>query len=132
MIDFLDASIVIDLIEPTRLRGPKALARVTALQAGGDQLAVSDLVRMECLVGPMKVGDQAILSQFANFFTSGAVVIPITAAVCDRAAAIRATHGFKALDALHLAAAVEHGCGRFLTADAPLARFPGILVEVVT
>jgi predicted nucleic acid-binding protein len=38
---------------------------------------------------------------------------------------------FSALDALHLGAAVEHGCARFLTNDAPLKRFPDILVEIL-
>ena len=58
--------------------------------------------------------------------------MPITPVVWDRAARIRALHNFKPLDALHLAAAVEHGCGLFLTNDAPLTRFPDILVELLT
>ncbi|MFI5460735.1 MAG: hypothetical protein ACHRXM_35430 [Isosphaerales bacterium] len=36
------------------------------------------------------------------------------------------------LDALHLAAAVEHGCTRFLSSDAQLKRFPDVLVEVLS
>jgi hypothetical protein len=35
--------------------------------------------------------------------------VALTAAVCDRAARIRASFGFTPMDALHLAAAVEHG-----------------------
>jgi predicted nucleic acid-binding protein len=53
-------------------------------------------------------------------------------AACDRAARIRAQYGFKPLDALHLAAAVEHGCTRFLGNDAKLKRFPDIVVELLT
>jgi predicted nucleic acid-binding protein len=34
-------------------------------------------------------------------------------------------------DSLHLAAAVEGGCDRFLTNDARLSRFPDIPVEVL-
>ena len=37
-----------------------------------------------------------------------------------------------ALDSVHLAAAIEHGCGLFLTADAQLARCTAISVEVLT
>jgi predicted nucleic acid-binding protein len=55
----------------------------------------------------------------------------ITAAVCDRAARIRATHNFKPMDALQLAAAVEHGASIFLTADARLGSFPALTVEVL-
>lgn len=72
-------------------------------------------------------------SDFRTFFNSPEVgVLPITAAVADRAAEIRATHGVKPLDALHLAAAVEHGCTRFLTNDAGLKFFPDIPVEVLS
>ena len=39
-------------------------------------------------------------------------------------------YGFKPLDALHLAAAVEHGCTRFLSIDV-LKKFPDILVELL-
>jgi len=55
----------------------------------------------------------------------------VTAAVCDRAAAIRAAHNLKPLDSLHLAAAIVHGCTRFLTNDNRLSRFPDIPVEVL-
>ncbi len=133
MIVFLDTNTVIHFVEQPPVWGQKVIARLTALRATGDQFAVSDLVRMECLVGPMKFGDAVLLAKFPAFFAApGVSVLPITPAVCDRAAAIRANHGFKALDALHLAAAVEHGCRLFLTADAQLARFPHIPIQVLT
>jgi predicted nucleic acid-binding protein len=59
-------------------------------------------------------------------------VLSVSSAVCDRAARIRARYGFKPLDALHLAAAVEHCCARFLTNDAQMKRFPDVLVEVLS
>ena len=36
------------------------------------------------------------------------------------------------MDSLHLAAAVEHGCQRFLTQDLRLAGFPGIAIEALS
>ena len=100
---------------------------------GGERLAVSDLVRMECQVGPLKRNDALLLSKFAVFFASPDVqVLSISAAVCDRAAMIRAHHGVKPLDALHLATAVENGCSLFLTNDNRLGKFPNIPLEVLT
>jgi predicted nucleic acid-binding protein len=58
-------------------------------------------------------------------------VVAITAAVCDRAAVIRAAFGFRPMDALHLAAAVEHGAKVFLTNDTRLNTFTGLPVEVL-
>jgi predicted nucleic acid-binding protein len=94
---------------------------------------ISDLVRMEALVGPLKQRDIVLESDYRLFFTAtGMTVVAITAAVCDRAARIRATHNFKPLDALQLAAAVEHGASIFLTADARLGTFTGLAVEVLS
>jgi predicted nucleic acid-binding protein len=92
---------------------------------------ISDLTRMECLVGPLKSGDAAVEADFNTFFGVTGVVA-ITAAVCDRAARIRATHNFKPMDALQLAAAVVHGASIFLTADARLGAFPDLTVEVLS
>jgi len=130
---FLDTNVVIYLIEQPPVWGPKATARVAALIGGGERLALSDLVRMECQVGPLKSGDSLLLARFATFFASPDVrILPVSAAVCDRAAVIRAGHGFKPLDSLHLAAAVEHGCTLFLTNDTRLSAFPNISVEVLS
>jgi predicted nucleic acid-binding protein len=86
---------------------------------------------MECLVGPLMSGDSAIEADFHTFFAVTNVV-PITASVCDRAARIRAAHRFKPMDAIQLAAAVEHGASLFLTADIRLGSFTGLTVEIVS
>jgi predicted nucleic acid-binding protein len=59
-------------------------------------------------------------------------VLPVPPVVCDRAARIRAQYGFKPLDSLHLAAAVEHRCTLFLTRDARLKRFTDVAVEILS
>jgi uncharacterized protein len=130
---FLDASIVIDFVEQPLAWGPKASARLADLRAAGEPFATTELVRMECLVGPIKAGDAAAVADFTAFFAAPDVaVLPITAAVAYRAATIRATYRFRPMDSLHLATAAEHGCGLFLTNDVPLRRFPDITVEVLT
>src|SRR5438105_10310474 len=110
MIVYLDTNIVIYAVENPVVWGAKATARLTALRASGDSFLLSDLTRMECLVGPLKAAKPAVEAQFRAFFAAaGVAIVPITAAVCDRAAQIRAAYGFTPMDALHLAAAVEHG-----------------------
>jgi len=87
---------------------------------------------MECLVGPLKSNNTAVQASFHAFFARFDVrVVAITAAVCDRAARIRAAHGFKPMDSLQLAAAVEHGANVFLTADARLSSFTDLTVEIL-
>jgi predicted nucleic acid-binding protein len=110
----------------------RAANRLASLQAAGDGVAVNDLVRMECRVEPLRAGDARRLARFDGFFAQPDVqVLPLTTAVVDRATLIRAQHGFKALDCIHLATAVEYGCDRFLTNDAQLSRFPDITVELL-
>jgi predicted nucleic acid-binding protein len=130
---FLDANPVIYLIEQPADLGRKVTARVAELLASGERLAVSDLVRMECQIGPLKANDTALLDKYITFFASPDLdILPVSPAVCDRAARIRSQHGFKPLDSLHLAAAVEHGCTLFLTRDAQLKRFADIPVEILS
>jgi predicted nucleic acid-binding protein len=130
MIVCLDANIVIYLVERNPLWEPKASARIAAYRAAGDEVAVCDAARLECLVGPFQSKNASDLASYAAFFAGPSLrMLPVTVAVWERAARIRADHQYSALDALHLAAAVEHGCGRFLTNDAQLRNFPDVLVE---
>jgi uncharacterized protein len=132
MILFLDTNVVIYAVENPKVFGPMANTRLTAARTAGDTFMISDLVRMESLVGPLKHGDAILEQEYRQFFAATDVtVVAVTAAVCDRAARIRATHNFKPMDALQLAAAVEHGANVFLTADARLASFTDVTVEVL-
>ncbi len=132
MIVYLDTNVVIYAIELHAVFGIPAQSRLASSLAVGDSLMISDLVRMECLVGPIKAGNAVLEKKFRTFFASkGMRVVPISPAVCDRAASIRASNNFKSMDALQLAAAVEHGADVFLTADGRLKSFTDITVEIL-
>ncbi len=132
MIVFLDTNIVIYAVEAHPTFGVRAQTRIATALAAGDALQISDLVRMECLVLPLRIGDVVLQRQFQAFFARPEIqVVGITAAVCDLAAQIRATTRFKAMDSLQLAAAVEHKANVFLTADARLSSFTGLTVEIL-
>ena len=110
----------------------RAAARLTTLWGSGGLLVISDLVRLECRMLPIRLADVVRLADYDRLFAQPNVaLVPITAAVFDRATHIRAFHNFKLADCLHLAAAVESRCDRFLTNDARLAAFTGIPVEVL-
>ncbi len=133
MIIFLDTNIVIYTVEYPPVLGPKAMAHLTSSRNRGDSFMVSDLVRMECLVGPLRSNNLVVRSDFRNFFAApGVQVVAIAPEVCDRGAMIRATSRFKPMDALQLAAAVEHGANVFLTNDIRLNSFTALTVEVLT
>lgn len=132
MIVYLDSNIVIYAVEDPPIWGARALTRLAALRTNGDTLMISDLTRMECLVGPLKTGDTAVENDYRAFFAASAMqIVAITAAVCDRAALIRATDNFKPMDSLQLSAAVTHGANHFLTNDTRLNSFTGLPIEVL-
>src|SRR5437868_5379814 len=113
MMIYCDSVILIYFIDSTGPFNIRASHRLAALAAAGDGIAVSDLVRLECRVKPIKDGDAAKLAVFDAFFARPDVcLVPISTAVFDRATSIRAAHNFRLGDALHLAAAVESACGR--------------------
>jgi predicted nucleic acid-binding protein len=131
----LDADCTIYFVEQHPVWGPKVTARLVALRAAGHEIAVSDLARTECLAGPLHQGNAALVADYQAFFGDPAVrTLALTAAVCERAARLRAASHFKLKvpDCLHLAAAIEHGGGLFLTHDVQLQQCTDIPVELLT
>jgi predicted nucleic acid-binding protein len=132
MLIYCDTAILIYFPEHTGPFFVRAAARLAAMAAAGDEIAISDLVRLECRIKPIRLGNAAALAIFDGFFAQPSVRrVPITSAVFDRATLIRAHHKFALGDSLHLAAAVESGCGLFLTNDPRLSKFSDISVEVL-
>lgn len=84
---FVDANILIYHLESTPNLGARASARLAAIRAAGGQVVISDLIRLECRVGPLKLGDGSLLSLYDRFFAIPSVrVAALTPAVCDPAA----------------------------------------------
>src|SRR4051794_40863621 len=91
MLIYFDSVIVIYLLDNVGTFSARAVTRLTALEAAGDQIARSDLTRLECRVKPIKPGDAAKLADFDTFFARTDVQrVPITTAGFDRATLIRA------------------------------------------
>jgi predicted nucleic acid-binding protein len=129
---YCDSVILIYYFEGAPPFKARATTRLASLWVAGDIVVVSDLVRLECRMQPIRFGDATRLADYDNLFSQPTVQqAPITTAVFDRATLVRATHNFKLADALHRAAAVESGCGCFLTNDSRLSAFTGIPVEVL-
>jgi predicted nucleic acid-binding protein len=78
------------------------------------------------------LNDASLLANFkASLSASDVQKLPLTAAVFERAARIRASLNYKLADVLHLAAAVEGKCDRFLTNDLRLNRYTDIPIDVL-
>ena len=132
MIVFLDTNIVIYLIENPPVFGARAAASIMTLRSAGHTFAVSDLVRLECRILPLRRSDLMLLGHYDAFFASPQVrVLSLTGPVCDRATILRAKHNFKTPDALQLGAAIVHGSDRLLTNDGRLSACQDIPIDVL-
>ncbi|MEA5416623.1 type II toxin-antitoxin system VapC family toxin [Synechococcus sp. BA-132 BA5] len=122
------------------LDGAEGLRRHTLQQLEHDADAdwvISDLVRMEYLVGPLRTADQIRLLAhpvgedfvYRSFF-SDCTMVPLHPKVMERAAELRAATRLQTADAIHLAAAVHWGCDALLTNDRAF-QLPQAPIEVL-
>gem|GEM_PF-4127310 len=109
---------VIDLLDKRSLRHGVALK---ALQIAEREWFGSDLLRMECLIRPLRTKDELSVQKVFSFF-SRIECLEIPSTVFDDAAAIRADLGLKTPDAIHLAVALHYGCEEFWTNDVKLGK----------
>ena len=115
---YLDSCIVIYLIE-----GPDSFREIcyralAARKTDGVQLCFTGLTRLECRMLPTRKGQQQVLEEYDNFFSLPETrLLLINERVFEMATELRAFQSLKTPDALHLAAALQHGCAEFWTND---------------
>ncbi len=126
---YLDSCIVIYAVEDDGARGMRVRERLAA--SGDEIVAVSGLVTMECLVGPLRAGDLGLRDHYERALRNFER-LPVGEAQFIRAAELRAQHGLGTPDALHLAIAQSHGCDELWTNDTRLAAAAhGLALDVV-
>ncbi len=114
MIICLDANVVIYLVEQNPVWFPRVTSRLSIAQKAGDEIAVSEAARLECLVGPLISSNATELAEYVRFFSHPDThMLPVTGAVWERAARIRAVHRFEPMDQVG-----KHAQGAFDSARA--------------
>ncbi|MCU0756539.1 MAG: type II toxin-antitoxin system VapC family toxin [Xanthomonadales bacterium] len=126
---YLDTCILIYLVE----RHPLHAAQVeTALESADARLAVSPLVKLECLVQPLRQGD-LVRQRLYEGLLDQLHMLPMDESVYLAAAQLRARFNLRTPDALHLACAQVHGCDALWTNDDRLvAASHGLAVNILT
>ena len=99
---YLDTCVLLYAVENDPVHGEATRQRLA--EAADATLAISPLVRMECLVGPMRTGDRALRLRYEQAL--GLLkMLDMPPAVYDGAAELRARFALRTPDALHLACA---------------------------
>jgi len=111
---YVDSCILIYAVEDEGQRGDAV--RQQLADAGDEIVAISPLVTMECLTGPLRNENLVLRDHYVRSLKLFRR-LSVDEDQFIRAAELKARFGLKTPDALHLAAAQTHGCDAFWTND---------------
>lgn len=131
---YLDANAIIYSVE--RIAPYRALMQPLwdGSRAGAWRICTSELALLETLVGPLRTGNVSLEDDYRHLLLRSLDLrlAPITLAVLERAARLRATTpSLKTPDAIHAATALVEGCALFVTNDAAFSHVPGLNVRLL-
>jgi predicted nucleic acid-binding protein len=116
----IDTSVLIAYFEPSDATHDLAVLLIDDLvRSGRNPALVSPVTAMELLVRPLRVAPKAA-AHVHDFLvhTPNLTLLPIDLHVAQEAASLRATHNFKAPDALVIATGIVGQVGHLVTNDA--------------
>ena len=116
---YLDTCLVIYAAERDPVFGDVVIAALSSEPDTG--FAISPLVKLECLVKPIRSGDVVLRRYYEEVFGKF-VELTLPDSVFLQAAELRARFNLRTPDALHLACAQHHGCEALWTNDDRLAQ----------
>jgi predicted nucleic acid-binding protein len=119
-----DSNVVIFAIE----RGNKWTAMLRALfeaiERGRMHAVTSEVTLAEVLVKPIAERDDEVVRHYEAVLAedSPLVTVALDRSILRASAQVSGRLGVKLIDAIHVATAIEHGCGAFLSNDIRLGR----------
>jgi predicted nucleic acid-binding protein len=103
------------------------------IEPGVNRAVTSVVTLAEVLVQPKRLAREDLVQRYCEFLTAGPnlTMLDVTAAVAERAAALRAQHNLRLPDAIQVAAALEGGATHFVTNDARLRALAGLTIVLL-
>jgi predicted nucleic acid-binding protein len=128
---YLDANTVIYAIEGYAKYSNLQAGLLIPLDAGVFTGITSEITLVETIVGPRKTGDTLTESDYRAFLTPSAnlQIEPITLPILEKVIELRAQHGLKIPDAIHLATGMLARCTVYVTRDASWVKTGVTVVE---
>ena len=128
----LDTMPLIYWIEEHPLYLATVLPFFEALERGEVQVLTSTVTIIEVLVNPIRRNDLDLAQRYRDrlFATRWLTTVPLSPAIAEEAAKLRARYNLRTPDAIQLATAISEGTATFLTNDVRLPRLsrPRVLV----
>ncbi len=103
---------------------------LTAVQEGRCKAVISELVLLELVTGPLKLGKQDVADEYETLLTHfpNMTLAPVTRNIVLEAARIRALYGYRTPDAIILATAKEHSATLVVTNDQQWGDYPELAI----
>jgi uncharacterized protein len=117
---YLDSCLIIYFVESPGNAGIPMHEAISGAPEGA-AFGVSSLVWLECLVKPLWQDNEALIRKFQAALEEFDC-LTMSHETYLLAAELRARHGLKTPDALHVACAIANGCDEFWTNDDRLAK----------
>jgi predicted nucleic acid-binding protein len=123
----VDTAPLIYLLEDHPRFAAQFVALFEAAEQGRITIAISTITVAELLVGPLKLGQDALAKRYEKAL--GAFdVIPVSLEIASTAARLRASTGLRLPDALQAATALETGAAALVTHDRDFSKLQGLRV----
>ena len=114
----LYANVLIGVLE-AGLGGPQVSRFILQPSQETHPLNTSEITLSEVLVGPLRRADHDLLERYRLLFRHAEIIqlVPVTRAILERAAELRAVSAMRLPDAIHVATALATGCQIVLSQD---------------
>jgi predicted nucleic acid-binding protein len=129
----LDTAPLIYFIEQNPIYLETVRAFFRAMDRGEFQVFTSTLVLTEVLVHPFRTGNVALAQEYRDilFNQTNLTIFPVSLAIAERAAQLRAKHNLRTPDAIQIATALQENAAFFITNDARLPDISGLEILVL-
>ena len=114
---YVDSGVLIAAARGNGKLAERALKVIS--DTAGRELVCSDYVRLEVIAKPTYEGRVAEVKFYEEFFASVAIWLSFDVLHLRRALVEACRSGLTAMDAIHVAAAVESGCQELVTSEKP-------------
>jgi predicted nucleic acid-binding protein len=129
----LDTAPLIYLIEENPFYLASLRSFFESVDQGEFRVVTSVVTLTEVLVHPMRYGNQKLAEQYRNILlhANQVATLPVSEAIAEAAANLRASYNLRTPDAIQLATAIGSGASFFLTNDSRLPTLADLKVLVL-
>ena len=130
----VDTAPLIYFIEDNPTYAPLLGPFFEAVDDGKIRTVTSTITLLEVLIHPLRHHLPELARRYREILlhAAGLSTVPVTAAIAERAAGLRAEHNLRTPDAIQLATAIESGASHILTNDVDFPKRPDLQILLLS